>query len=189
ASGIEGGILGALYGGGAGEGMEDRASGALSGGAWGGALGAAMPFVVQGASKLAQKARTPFATSPERTAAANYLQQEGIPLTAGQRTGSDWLRYRESELGGGAAARVMEEQAEAFTDAAMRRAGGSGRATSDNMSSLASRIGQGFDDVSARNSLRVDQGIVDDMNRAAQEYLRVLPTEQKQIFTNLGNDI
>lgn len=189
ASGAEGLALGGLYGFGSGEGLEDRLDKSETGAKWGGALGVATPLAVAGASKAAEKIISPFRASPERIAAAGTLQQEGIPLTAGQKTGSKWLQYRESELGGGRAADFMERQAEAFTDAAMRRAGGSGRATSDNMSSMASRIGQGFDDVSARNALRVDQGLVNDMNRAAQEYARVLPTEQRSIFQSLGNDI
>lgn len=189
ASGLEGLAMGGAYGFGAGEGLEDRLEKSETGAKWGFGLGAATPFVVHGASKLAEKAISPFRTSPERMAAANTLTQEGVPLSAGQKTGSKWLQYRESELGGARAADLMEQQAEAFTDAAMRRAGGSGRATSDNMSAMARRLGQGFDDVSARNALRVDQGLVDDMNRAAQEYARVLPTEKRSIFQNLSNDI
>jgi hypothetical protein len=125
----------------------------------------------------------------ERTAAAGFLAGEGVPLTAGQRTGSKGLRYAESELGGGKVADLMDQQAEAFTDAAMRRAGGSGRATSDNMAAMADRLGQGFDDISARNSLRVDPGVVNDMNATAQEYARLLPSQQKSIFVEMGNDI
>lgn len=189
ASGAEGLALGGLYGFGSGEGLEDRLEKSETGAKWGGALGFLSPFVVAGASKAAEKVISPFRTSPERTAAANLLQQEGVPLTAGQKTGSKWLQYRESELGGGRAADFMEKQAEAFTDAAMRRAGGKGLANSDNMGELARRIGQGFDDVSSRNTLRVDQGLVNDMNRAAQEYARVLPTEKRSIFQSLGNDI
>lgn len=189
ASGLEGLALGGAYGFGAGEGLEDRLDKSETGAKWGLGLGAAMPFVVHGASKLGEKIVSPFRTSPERTAAANLLRQEGVPLTAGQKTGSNWLRYRESELGGGRAADMMDEQARAFTNAAMRRAGGSGLADPDNLSVLKGRIGKGFEDISARNTLRVDQGVVDDMNRAAREYARVLPADKKSVFQNLGNDI
>lgn len=189
ASGAEGLGLGGVYGFGAGEGLDDRLAQSESGAKWGGALGLATPLIVSGVSKLAEKVVSPFKASPERIAAADYLQQEGVPLSAGQKTGSKWLQYRESELGGGRAADLVDDQAKAFTDAAMRRAGGSGLADPDNLAALRGRIGKGFEDISARNTLRVDRGIVDDMNKAAAEYSRVLPSDQKAIFQNLGDDI
>jgi hypothetical protein len=182
---------GALYGGayGAGSSDNDRIKEGLKGALTGGIIGGTIPLAVAGASKALKKAVTPFAAPSERTAAADFLAGEGVPLTAGQRTGSKGLRYAESELGGGKVADLMDQQAEAFTDAAMRRAGGSGRATSDNMAVMADRLGRGFDDISARNSLRVDPGVVNDMNSTAQEYARLLPSQQKSIFVEMGNDI
>ncbi|RWO22814.1 hypothetical protein [Mesorhizobium sp.] len=185
-------VDGLLYGGAYGSGSADdgdRLAGGAKGAAFGAAVGGAAPFVAAGASKLARKVVSPFAGSPEREAAVLALAQEGVPVTAGQRTGSNALRYAESEIGGSRAAKVMDDQAEAFTDAAMRKAGGAGRATSDNMGRLKDQIGKQFDDISARNSLRVDRGIVDDMNAANLEYSRVLPAEQRKIFGNLGDDI
>jgi hypothetical protein len=185
---------GALYGGAYGAGSADRGGtdrivGALTGAGAGAALGGAIPYATSGISKLVRSLITPFSAPAERTAAASLLAQEGIPITAGQRTGSKVLRYAESELGGSKAADIMEKQGEAFTDAAMRRAGGAGRATSDNMADLSSSLGKGFEDIASRNSLSVDQALVTDMNKAAQDYAAVLPTEQKAIFQQLGNDI
>lgn len=189
-SALDGVIYGGAYGAGSADGNgSDRLKEGLKGAITGGIIGGALPLAVAGANKVFRKAITPFATSPERSIAADFLTQEGVPLTAGQRTGSKGLRYAESELGGAKVADLMDHQAEAFTEAAMRRAGGSGRATSDNMTAMASRLGQGFDDISARNTLRIDQGVVSDMNAAAQEYARVLPADQKSIFLELGNDI
>lgn len=187
--GADGLIYGGLQGAGGGTDLESRAKGAAIGGITGFGTGAVAPFVVAGASKLAQKAVSPFATSADRTAAAKFLGSEGVPLTAGQKTGSKALRYAESEIGGDAAANIMENQGRAFTDAAMRKAGGSGLADPDTLAALKGRLGKGFEQLSARNSLRIDQGLVDDMNHAAQEYARVLPAEQKAIFQSLGNDI
>ncbi len=189
ASGIDGAVLGALQGFGSGEGVEDRLQQAKSGGIWGLGIGAAVPVAVSGVSAGIRKAITPFTSSPERQAAVGVLNREGIPLTAGQKTGSDWLRYQESVLGGKRAANVIERQGEAFTDAAMRRAGGSGRATSDNMAAMADRLGKGFEDISARNAVRLDRQIVTDFNKATNEYARVLPSEQKTIFHSLKSDI
>lgn len=132
---------------------------------------------------------SPFPTSPERLQAAQTLRAEGVNPTAGQVTGNNTLRFAESELGMGQAAQIMEDQASAFTDAAMRRAGSSGRATPDNMTALRDRLGQGFDDISARNAVRPDQQLAGDMNRMVQEYRRVLPSEQRQIVENLAQDV
>lgn len=148
----------------------------------GATLGGLSPFA-------AKRFVSPFQTAPERLAAVDVLRNEGVPVTAGQTTGSKGLRYAESELGGGKAARLAEKQAELFTDAAMRKAGASGRATPENLAALDARLGQEFKDISARNTLSVDKGLVDDMNKAAKEYGRLLPTEQKSIFKELANDI
>lgn len=186
---LDGTIYGGLQGAGAGEDLASRAKGAGWGVVTGGIAGAAAPYVVAGGAKVIQKAVSPFSTSAERTAAAQFLGREGVPLTAGQKTGSKALRYAESEIGGDAAADIMENQGRAFTDAAMRKAGGSGLADPDNLAALKGRLGREFDHLSARNALRIDQGLVDDMNRAAQDYARVLPAEQKAIFQRLGDDI
>lgn len=181
-----------LYGGAYGSGSADegnRLAGGATGALAGAALGGAAPYVAAGASNLMNKIISPFTSSAEREAAVRLLAQEGVPVTAGQRTGSTALRYAESELGGSRAANLMDDQAEAFTSAAMRKAGGAGRATSDNMAKLRDQVGKQFEAISARNSLRVDRGIVDDMNAANFEYTRVLPTEQRKIFGNLGDDI
>lgn len=127
--------------------------------------------------------------SPERLQAAETLRAEGVNPTAGQLTGSRNLLARESELGGARAADMMDDQARAFTEAAMRRSGQTGTATPDNMAALNQRLGQGFTDISARNTLRADQGLVTDMNRTMQEYGRLLPTDQRRIVGELGQDI
>lgn len=188
-SAADGVIYGGLQGAGGGTDLESRASGALTGGAVGGTTGFAAPLVVAGLSKAAQKAVSPFTTSAERSSAAKFLGSEGVPLTAGQKTGSKALRYAESEIGGDAAADIMENQGRAFTDAAMRKAGGSGLADPDNLAGLKGKLGKEFEYLSSRNALQIDQGLVDDMNRAAQEYGRVLPADQKAIFQDLGDNI
>ncbi|MCB4917121.1 hypothetical protein LAV78_01105 [Brucella intermedia] len=189
ASGAEGAALGAGYGFGAGEGAEGRKSSALNGGAVGLGVGAVTPFAIAGASKAYQKVRTPFTASPERTAAVNVLETEGIPLTAGQKTGSKWLQYRESELGGAKAADIMDEQARAFTDAAMRKAGGSGLANPTNLGQLEQRLSQGFKDISARNSLTLDKGMVNDIGKTMDRYGTKLDALKKPVFDRVRMDI
>lgn len=189
ASGLEGAALGAGYGFGAGEGGEGRLDQSVDGAKWGGAIGAALPFAIAGASKAFQKARSPFLSSPERTAAVQYLESEGVPLTAGQKTGSRGLRYAESEIGGAKAAQIMDDQGRAFTDAAMRRAGGSGLADEDNLRALQTRLSKGFEGISKRNNMTADGDLLRDMLGTLQEYNKVLPSEQKQIFGSVVQDI
>lgn len=189
-SALDGSLYGAAYGAGSADGgLSDRLKGGGVGAATGLAAGAAMPYLASAAGNGIKRIISPFAASPEREAAVKVLAQEGVPVTAGQRTGSNALRYAESELGGSTAANMAENQAEAFTNAAMQKAGGAGRATSDNMSRLKDQLGQQFQDLSANNSLRVDRGILNDMNAANTEYAKVLPAEQKKIFGALGDDI
>lgn len=189
ASGLEGGALGAAYGFGAGEGAENRSRSAVNSGTVGLGIGAAAPWAIAGASKAFQKVRAPFQASPERTAAVRVLESEGVPLTAGQKTGSDWLRYQESMLGGSTARQVADDQGRAFTDAAMRKAGGSGLADEGSLRALQSRLTKGFEDLSARNTLKADGPLLHDMVGTLREYNKVLAPEQKKIFGNIVSDI
>lgn len=140
---------------------------------------------------LASRAISPFggAITPERQSAISALEAEGIPLTAGQRTGSQGLRYMESELGGRGAAAIMDDQANAFTNAAMQRAGGQGLATPENMSANADRLSQGFRDVSARNTLKIDGPWLRDLTQTMRDYNRTLPSEQSKVLGNIVEDI
>lgn len=140
---------------------------------------------------LASRAISPFsgAISPERQAAVAALQREGVPLTAGQQTGSKALQYAEAELGGSRAASIMDDQARAFTEAATSRAGMQGIATPDNMAANADRLGQGFQSISARNAVVADQAMARDMAGVLTEYNRVLPSAQREIVNNMADDI
>lgn len=143
---------------------------------------------------LASKAITPLPISAERQKLVDALSAEGVPLTAGQKTGSKPLQYAESFLsgapgGGGKAAAVMEGQSEAFTDAAMRRAGSSGRATADNLQANYQRLGDQFTDLAARNTLRADPQLGGDINTALQQYGRKLPSEQRALVGNEAVEI
>lgn len=141
---------------------------------------------------LASRAISPFsgAISPERQRAITALQGEGVPLTAGQQTGSRGLQFAESELGGSRVASVMDDQARAFTEAATSRAGMQGSlATPDAMAANAQRLGQGFQNISARNAVRADPQFGNDMGRVLREYDRVLPTAQREVVNNMADDI
>lgn len=137
----------------------------------------------------ARRALTPNVTSPERQAAAAVLQGEGVPLTAGQQTGSRTLRYAESELGGSKAADFIERQNQAFTEAAMKRAGGSGLATSDNLKTLNDRLGSDFSNISSRNTLVPDRQFGQDVGATLNRYGKLLEAQQKPIINNVSDDL
>jgi hypothetical protein len=140
---------------------------------------------------LAARAISPYAgaVSAERQALVDALRAEGVNPTAGQVTGSRGLRFAESELGGAVARNVADDQARAFTEAAMSRAGQQGIATPQNMAANADRLGTGFDAISARNSITADPQFGQGIGRVLNEYDRVLPSAQRQIVGNMADDI
>jgi hypothetical protein len=153
----------------------------------GGAFGAAGDLLVRGGSKLL----SPFMTDPARVKASSILAKEGVPVTAGQKTGSRALKYAESELGGGKAAALMEDQAEKFTGAAMRKAGEpAGRATPEAIDKMFTRIGDGFDALSVRNAIVPDQQLAGDLTQAAVDYSSlVAPTNRIPKIEKTINDV
>lgn len=134
---------------------------------------------------------TPFPSSPNREALVRTLADEGVDVTAGQRTGSERLRYAESELGGRGAANISEQQAEQFTRAALRRAGiDAPRATPEVIDTAFTQIGQQFDDLAARNRIVADQQLGRDLRDTINEYGNLVPESQRApIIENLTNDI
>jgi hypothetical protein len=176
ASAAEGAILGGAQGFGQGEGVDDRISQAGTGMGAGMLVGAALPTVVTGVTGAARRLVTPNSTSPARQAAVSTLAREGVETTAGQATGSNTLRYAESEIGGQAAQDLIERQGEQFTAAALRRAGvNANRATPDVIDDAFNRIGQQFDDLASRNILVPDRQLQTDLVDTWRNYMSVTP--------------
>ena len=192
ASALEGAAMGAAQGFGSGEGgLDNRLIRAGTGAKWGGMLGAATPIAVAGVSAGVRRAVTPFASSPERQALADILKREGVDLTAGQRTGSERLRYAENEIGGRVARRIAERQGEQFTAAALRRAGiDANRATPEVMDAAFTRIGQQFDGLASRNRLVPDQQFASDLSDTIRGYNQlVTETARAPIVMDTAADI
>ena len=143
------------------------------------------------APSMLSRAITPFPANAERMAMADTLKREGVDLTAGQRTGSEKLRYMESELGGMAGQRMMDQQGEQFTKAVLRRAGiNAERATPEVMDQAFTRIGQQFDNLAANNRMLSDPQFIGDMKTAITEYGSLVPESARApIVENLTNDI
>lgn len=158
-----------------------------TGAATGAALGAAGQAVVGLGSKLISPLRSP----PERAAAAAVLAKEGVPVTAGQKTGSKMVRMSESEIGGTVAEDIFEAQQEAFTQAALRRVGeNASRATPDVVDNAFSRIGKEFDTLATRNAMVPDQKVAADLTNIAVDYAStVAPGMRSPIIEKTVNDV
>lgn len=152
-------------------------------------LGGTLPSVLR-------RVATPLPASAERQALATTLRNEGVPLTAGQSSGSRPLQWMESALGdtpgsGGPAARVMETQGEAFTSAALRRAGiDAPRATPEVIDNAFARIGNNFETVAQRNNVLADRRLGTDLTRVERDYNNVVsPSNRAPVIESTARDI
>jgi hypothetical protein len=114
---------------------------------------------------MAARAVTPVMTRPGRDAATALLHEEGVPLTAGQRTGSRPLQWIESTTGdsvgaGAAGTGAIERQQAQFTRAAAERMGvqGAEQITPEVFQETRRRVGGEFRDLSARHNLDAQVG-------------------------------
>lgn len=144
------------------------------------------PRIANVGATSAQRAVTPMPTSAERQAAVKFLENEGVTaLTAGQKTGRRPLQWTESTLSdipfaGKKANAMMEAQAEQFTQAALRRAGvNARRATPDVIDDAFNTLGQQFDGLAARNTMRVDQQFGNDLRTTVRDYFSVVPESHR----------
>lgn len=104
------------------------------------------PTVANVGGKVVQKAVSPNAPAPPtKLQAAANLADEGVSTTAGQKVGNKKLQYNEEQLG--RTLGVMEDQADDFTRAVMKRIDVDGLATPENMKAATRRIGGVFDDI------------------------------------------
>ena len=117
------------------------------------------------------RAVTPNIIAPERQAMVNTLAHEGIPLTAGDRTGGTMLKAAESELSPGA----NDAQRRAFEQAAFNRVGErigdrpiQGQTGAVN--TMMRRIGGQFDGLVSRNNVAADPQLVNDLRDVHSTY-------------------
>lgn len=124
-------------------------------------------------------------TAAPRVAAAETLRAAGVPVTAGQQTGSGLLRRIEDT------AAPSEEQLEALTRAALRTIGSEGdRVTSDVLNAARSRIGRVFDDVTQNLTVDVQPFRVSQLQAAANTYRSLAPTSaQAPIIDDIVNAV
>jgi len=145
-----------------------------------------------GAGKLLAKGITPFGMTAERQAAADALDSQGVnALTAGQKTGSPFLKQIEANVGGNKLLGKLDEQKDQFTAAALKSAGiDAKRATPEVIDQAFTRIGGEFDDLAMRNTLRADQGLVKDLGDVWSEYTAIVnPNARAPIVEGTVRDI
>lgn len=142
----------------------------------GGALaGGALPA-------LGRRAVTPFPNlDPEHARLVQVLDNEGVRLTAGDRTGSKAVRWAESVANDTpfAGQRIGAEKAaqgEDFTAAILRRVGENDRrVTGPVVDGAFRRIGGEFDRLAANNVMRGDAQLTADLRQAVRDYTALVP--------------
>jgi hypothetical protein len=136
---------------------------------------------------------TPAPATPERARLAAILEGEGVPLTAGQRTGNKPLQWFEqaaadTPFAAGRAAALNEATQRGFSGAVMRRIGAPGDeiATGDAVQRAARNLSTTFEDLSARNTLTADRQFANDLTQTARQYIDdVIPSQRTQGRQNI----
>jgi hypothetical protein len=143
---------------------------------------------VAGAALPAALARVvnPLQPSAQRTALARVLRDEGVDVSAGQVTGSPMLRAMENPFGGN-----NERQLEQLTAAAMRRAGETGgRAASQDVDRMLTRIGGEADRLAANNTLIPDRQLSNELMASVGGYNNLVsPPNRAPIISQFMKEI
>lgn len=151
-----------------------RAGGALAGG------------ILPNAAMRVVTPAAPLVPDAARAAHVARLEHEGVDaLTAGQRLGNRRIQGMEDAanlipFGGTRTSRLQERSADQFTSAVLRHAGiNAERATPDVIDAAFHRIGNEFDTLAARNTLRADQQFVNDLGNSVRDYFSIVPQSQR----------
>lgn len=161
---------------------------------WARAAGALAGGVVPNA---AMRTVTPITNDASRAASVARLEQDGVTgMTAGQRTGNKSLRWFENNaadtpFAGNIGERINNDTGEQFTRAALQYAGiNAPRATADVIDNGFTRLGQAFDDLAARNTMRADVQLGRDLRDSVRDYFSIVPQSQRApIVQNTVQDV
>jgi hypothetical protein len=147
---------------------------------------------------MAGRIVSPGATDPTRARMAQVLDQEGVNLTAGDRSGARTIRWMESAqqdtpMAGQRLMNIKERQAEQFTAAALRRAGiQADRVTPEVIDQSFARIGNEFDNLAATTTVRAPQAqaAAAAVQREFNNYSQLVPEALRApVIANLADDI
>lgn len=146
----------------------------------------------------AMRVVTPLTNDAARAAHVAALQHEGVTsLTAGQQTGNRAVRWFESAandtpFNGGRGVALNDQAAEQFTQAALRRAGvqNADRATPDVIDAAFTDLGNQFNTLAQRNTMRVDNRLMHDLRTSIDEYNDITPpTLRPGLLENIHGDL
>jgi hypothetical protein len=121
--------------------------------------------------------------------------QEGIPLTPSQTTGSGVLRGLEETmaklpLSSGPMQNTYAGQREALNKAILSRTGSTAtEASPSTLDTIYSDLGQKFDNLASRTTVKPDQQFMADVLGTAQNYGRRLSTDQAPVFQSYLDDL
>ncbi|KAB7765403.1 hypothetical protein CEK68_11960 [Xanthomonas sp. LMG 12461] len=148
-------------------GAADSQAGRLGNAALGGAFGAGGEVVGQGLRLLGSR------VTPEIMALYNAARQRGIELTPAQLSNSQFLKRAENMLKNipfTGATRTWEKQLEQFNTAVSKTFGENApKITPDVFAAAKSRIGQQFDELSARSTLNVSDRLLEGLGAIQKE--------------------
>jgi hypothetical protein len=142
------------------------------------------------AALLGRRAVTPFTSqlTNEQARLAQVLADEGVPLSAGQRTGRPNLQYTEdqiSKLPLNVVDNPRAGQPQAYTQAVLRHAGVNAEAaTPEILANAHNRIGNEIGSIVAPHTISFDQQFGRDIQRTVAEYRQNLPPDRAPIFDN-----
>ena len=148
------------------------------------------PMAVGAAEKGLRAAISPYGgADPERLKLAKVLDDFGVPVTAGQRVGSENLRRVEGATSRGQA--IAGQQQEAFTREVLKTAGVTAdRATPDVMQKAFRDLGGVFDDVVQGVDVMPDPSALTKMSGALQTYRALTPSAAvPPILNNVNKEL
>lgn len=152
----------------------------------GAGFGAAGTAVLNTVGRIAQPVKQ--ALSKEAAKAVRVLTAAGVPLDLTQRTGSRAAgvvkrAIDDNPLTAPGQAAFRDNQQRAFTRAVLRTIGeDADAATDDVMAAAQSRIGQVFDNVAARNPVRYDSQLHNELGRISRDSFRELPSNEAAVI-------
>lgn len=159
-----------------------------------GAAASTAPYL---ATVLGRRAVTPFPSTltPEQQRLAGVLEEAGVPLSAGQATGSRPLQYMENQVsqipGGDLLARnPTQNQSQQLVQAALRRAGVDAPvATPDVLNAAHASIGNELGTIIQGRTFRTDADFTRDLTNVERNYARRLPTDQRPVVQSYIDDL
>lgn len=161
-------------------------------------LGAGASLLAGGGGSLARRALTPAGEqylNEEQRRLLQVLTDAGVPTTAAQASGSPFMRTVESgmkfnPLTSAVANADAQTQRAAFNRAVTTATGeATDSVTPQWLQGTKERLGRGFEDVAARNTIGLDNQLAADMATVTSEYGRNLNALQRPIFDRIVREI